>query len=105
MICSLCRTFVFQRIVITFNAELSSIKRYLNENYPTFLVMAYCFLTNEASKKRKLAIVIAVCAAIEDLEPQAPSKQRKCWVTPRLMRREELGCYNTLLRDLSLEDP
>lgn len=56
--------------------------------------------------KRKLAAVMVVCAAIEELDQEPSPKQRKCWVTPRLQgREEEKGCYYNLLRDLSFQDP
>lgn len=55
------------------------------------------------TNKRKALALLAVLLC--DDEPEKAQKKRNIWVRKVLDRREELGCYNTLLRELSTEDP
>ena len=53
------------------------------------------------SQKQKAAAIIIVLS----LQKKRQKQKRRWWVRPRVERRSTSGAYNTLLKELRIEDP
>lgn len=51
------------------------------------------------------SVFIAELNLEEEKHPRRERKQKKCWVRDWVSRREERGCYLSLMKELETEDP